>query len=608
MSGDDDDLTLTLRSFQAQAELRRQDERCYLLVFETESSSIFHLPPAGEVVVGRAPEAHLRVQESSASRHHAKFLIAEDEVRVLDLNSHNGTRVNGERVTSSRLLASGDAISIAPGITMVFHREDRLARARNVLDPVAARKRLEEELERSLRYKCPLTVVSLAFGEGQLETHRKKVLGAVGEVLRLIDVVAWDGERMLAMLPELSAREVGIVLGELGQALERLGVEVRLGWAVCPSDGSDPDTLLAGARVAADAAVPGRPSAAAEGDATITLGERQLVVADPAMVRLYALLKKLAASDVPVLISGETGSGKEIASTALHAWSKRKDGPLVTLNCAALPEHLIESELFGFEKGAFSGAQNAKPGLLESASGGTLFLDELGELPLPAQAKLLRALETQKVMRLGEVRERPIDIRLVAATNRNLEEESKAGRFRQDLFFRLSTARVILPPLRHRRRELPALARALLREACEKGGRPPMTISPGAMQKLLAHPWPGNVRELKNALDFAAATAQEVVLQPWDLPESVEGSGATTESAAPAAGASSGGGASAAGPAEATRQFRPIGEEVAELERDRMAAALAATGGVQTRAAELISMPLRTFVTKLKQYNLSSRR
>src|SRR5262249_2306509 len=153
-------------------------------------------------------------------------------------------------------------------------------------------------------------------------------------------------------------------------------------------------------------------------------------------------------------------------------------------------------------QGAFSGAQGAKPGLFESGSGGTVFLDELGELPLTAQAKLLRGLETKKVLRLGEGKERPIDVRPGGATNKNLQEEVKGGRFRQDLFFRLSTAKVILPPLRHRSREIPALARALLAEACRAADRAPLSISAGAMQKLLAHGWPGNVRELKNAIEF----------------------------------------------------------------------------------------------------------
>lgn len=318
------------------------------------------------------------------------------------------------------------------------------------------------------------------------------------------------------------------------------------------------------------------------------------MVAEPAMTRVFALLERLASSPLPVLISGETGVGKENAAYAVHHWSRRT-GAFVAVNCAAIgPESLVEGELFGHDKGAFTGAVVAKSGLFESAAGGTVFLDEVGELPVSIQAKLLRALETQQIMRLGETRERPIDVRIVAATNRSLNDEVKAGRFRQDLYFRLNGATVILPPLRDRRREIAMLARAFLAEACTRANRAPMTIMPEAMQVLLAYGWPGNVRELKHTLEYVTAAVVGDRVEPSDLPKQF--GGAPPPPAPPLELPQI--------PVAAEMTFRPIAEELRDLERTRMAQALVAANGVRTWAAQLIEMPIRTFTLKLKQYKL----
>jgi DNA-binding NtrC family response regulator len=321
------------------------------------------------------------------------------------------------------------------------------------------------------------------------------------------------------------------------------------------------------------------------------------------MSRVFGLLERLAASTLPVLISGETGVGKENAAYAVHHWSKRT-GAFVAVNCAALgPESLVDSELFGHDKGAFTGAVAAKAGLFESAVGGTVFLDEVGELPLAIQAKLLRALETKRIVRLGETKERSIDVRLVAATNRSLDDEVKTGRFRQDLYFRLSGATVILPPLRDRRCEIAMLARTFLDDACGRANRGAMTVTPEAMQTLLTYSWPGNVRELKNTMEYVTAAAPDERVEPYDLPERLGGESPIVD-VVPVR----------SGPVPTTLRpiaeeprpttFRPIAEELRELEKRRMVEALAAAGGVKTRAAQLIEMPIRTFTLKLKQYKL----
>jgi DNA-binding NtrC family response regulator len=447
--------------------------RAYFLVIRPETSALFPLPPLGQLLVGRAPEADLRIDDQSASRLHARIVIDRDGVRVRDLGSRNRTWVNGEALTgdSERRIVSGDVVVIG-SLTLVLHRA----------------------------------------GESEVGS-------------------------------EVHGSEIAPVLIDL--------------------DGSSS------------------------------------LICDPAMVRVYELLRRLSRSTLPVLIIGETGTGKENAAQAVHAFSPRKAGPLLTINCAAIPENLFESELFGHVRGAFSGAIADKLGRLEAASGGTVFLDEIGELPLAAQAKLLRALETGMVSPVGSLRDRKIDCRVVAATNRDLEDEVGRGRFRQDLYFRLAAAMVVLPPLRERRAEIAPLAELFLKHATSKLDRGPLQLGPATLATLRQHPFPGNVRELRNLMDYCAATVVGDVIAPEHLPprflHGAAASSRSTSETAPSATSS---------PAGGPAGFRRIADEVQELESRRMREALDESGGNQRRAAELIGMPLRTFVTKLKQYGL----
>jgi DNA-binding NtrC family response regulator len=242
-----------------------------------------------------------------------------------------------------------------------------------------------------------------------------------------------------------------------------------------------------------------------------------------AMREVFERVRKVAPSPATVLVLGESGTGKELVARAIHAQSPRADGPLVAVNCAAIPEGLLESELFGHEKGAFTGAQAAHAGLVEAAHGGTLFLDEIGELPAPAQARLLRMLQDGEVRRVGSTRPRKVDVRIVAATHRDLPRRVQEGAFRQDLYFRLRVVEIRLPPLRERGEDLPALARHLLDKVCRKLGRTAATFSPEALVALSSHPWPGNVRELENAIERAVILADGLVVTPdllaLELPE-----------------------------------------------------------------------------------------
>jgi len=334
------------------------------------------------------------------------------------------------------------------------------------------------------------------------------------------------------------------------------------------------------------------------------IGTGTVVAADPEMLRLYGQIERLARTQLPILIGGESGVGKEHAALAVHAWSTRAAGPFVTLHCAALQDALLEGELFGYERGAFLGAVTGKAGLLERADGGTLFLDEVSALSPTAQLRLLRVLEDQRVTRLGSSQERALDIRIVAATSRDLAAEVAAERFRGDLYFRLNGAGVVLPPLRARRIEIAILAQHFLAAACANVQRDIVTLSSAALQRLNAHAWTGNVRELKHAMAYAAALADGERVEPWHLPEAVvepiDEVRATLTTLPPAA----------PPPADTVRSpdsFRPVAEELRALERRRMIEALRATGGVQRRAARLIGMPVRTFTCKLTQYDLRDR-
>ena len=233
-----------------------------------------------------------------------------------------------------------------------------------------------------------------------------------------------------------------------------------------------------------------------------------------AMQEVFSRIKKVAPTDTTVLILGESGTGKELVARALHETSPRKDGPIITVNCAAIPDTLIESELFGHEKGAFTGAVETRHGLVEAADGGTLFLDEIGELPLPAQGRLLRVLQEGEIRRVGATHERKVDVRLIAATHRDLQQQVKAGRFREDLYFRLRVIEIGLPPLRERGKDVVKLAEFLLAKACGRLNRAALRFTPAALKAVLKYRWPGNVREMENAIERAVILADGHDISP----------------------------------------------------------------------------------------------
>jgi two-component system, NtrC family, response regulator AtoC len=330
-----------------------------------------------------------------------------------------------------------------------------------------------------------------------------------------------------------------------------------------------------------------------------------VVVRDAAMQALYEQVTRAARSTISVLVLGETGVGKEVLARAVHDRSPRARGPFLELNCAALPASLLEGELFGHEKGAFTGASHARPGLLESADGGTIFLDEVGELPLPVQVKLLRVLEDHKVLRIGGRTPRKLDVRFVAATNRDLEAEVTRGSFRQDLYFRLNGVAFVIPPMRERVAEIAPMAEQFLAVASQTLDRTsPFLLSSEALEYLERHAWPGNVRELRNVIERAAVLSLGDMIMPADLPGHITGAtrGTAREPAA---------GARASGPIErsadrtaasAPTDRPPTAGQAAE--RQRIMETLEQCAGNQTRAAKQLGISLRTLVNRLDKYRI----
>ena len=310
-----------------------------------------------------------------------------------------------------------------------------------------------------------------------------------------------------------------------------------------------------------------------------------LVGASKPMQEVMHQIEMAAPSTASVLITGETGSGKEMAARTIHQLSPRAERPFVAINCSAIPESLMESEIFGHERGAFTGAAERRLGCFELADGGTLLLDEIGEMPAPTQAKLLRVLEDHKVRRLGSKSETPIDVRVLAATNKDPQQAVSKGQLRQDLYFRLNVFHIHLPPLRDHKEDLPGLVEYLLKEVNAKHGRQVASIGAEVMDLFKSYPWPGNVRELRNVIERAAIACDRGTIGRQHLPADF-GHAAVTESS------------------ELSGLRFPVGTTVDAAERELILQTLAATNQNKTRAAELLGISLKTLHNKLKEYEV----
>ena len=315
---------------------------------------------------------------------------------------------------------------------------------------------------------------------------------------------------------------------------------------------------------------------------------RNIVGASPKMQRIFRLVTKVAPTDSSVLLLGESGTGKELIARSIHLQSRRAAGPFVAVNVGALPESLIESELFGYVRGAFTGAASEREGLVESADGGTLFLDEIGDMPPTTQVKLLRTLESSELRRLGDNHLRVVDIRVIAATHRDLPKAVAEGRFREDLYFRLNVVPIVVPPLRDRPEDVPLMAEHFIAQFCRELGRPAARLHPDALRVMLDYAWPGNVRELRNLMERVVLLEAEDEIRVEHLPPEVTGArgGARTH-------------------ASAENVFPPgVVRPLAEVEKLAIEHALSVCGGNKTLAAKQLGISRQTLRTKLKEYAL----
>ena len=550
--------------------------RWYLVVTveAAESSLVVELADDGDVEIGRLPTCGISVDHDAVSRRHAVLRRRGDRITIEDLGSRNRTLVNGVAIDGARRLAAGDVLAIGP-MTAMLATSTAARSSRQVATVSEFEDRLESEVDRARRYQRPLALVMARFTgtADAITTHIERL----GHHLRRMDLLAEYGvDEIAIVLPEAGGVAAEVVAARARQAG---GLEVQIGIAVFPADGSSIGELISAASARRRGALGPRP--AEQVDLRTLLG-RSLVILDPQMQQLYELAKRVAASLIPVLVTGETGVGKEVVAEAIHRLSPRAAGPYVRLNCAALPSALLEAELFGYEPGALGGAVAGRGGLFEAAAGGTLYLDEIAELPLAVQAKLLRVLEHRAITRVGGVTETAIDVRLICASQRELELEARRGRFREDLYIRISGFRIPVPPLRDRRAEIPALAAHFARELSPDHAA---IVDAEALDLLSNYGWPGNVRELRNVIERALVMSGHGRIEPSHLSDHVR------ERTAPNA---SGGGLN-------------VRQRVLLVEREAVEQALEASKWNQTHAARLLGVSRFALIRLMEKHDLKPR-
>ena len=555
-----------------------------LVVYFRQGATVHPLPAAGAVVVGRGKPADLMLDDPSLSRQHARFTHEGGKVWVEDLGSTNGTRINGKRVSRGRVKA-GDAVWLGSVAVSLHAATSAEAELQGLLSYERFAELLEEEVTRAQTFGRPVGVVLLR-AEGRATPRLDQWCPRVRAALRPVDRLAlYSPTMLLVCLVESGSERTEELARHLVQAPSRKRPAMVAGWSVYPEHASSAEELVATVLAAARVASRRAPVAGAPTLAVPSPSPERPIVGSPGMREVFRLATQLAASPYPVLIQGETGVGKEIVARAVHEASPRKDRPLRSINCAAIPAALLESALFGHERGAFTGADQRTTGLFEEADGGSLLLDEIGELSPAAQAALLRVLDTKRFCRVGSAREIEVDVRLLAATNRDLEAMVQQGAFRADLLYRLNTVVIEVPPLRERIEEIVALAEHFVRRACKAARRAPLSLDRAAVEALLSHDWPGNVRELRNALERAVVLAVDKVITVEDLPDRVQ-------TAARRAGAGDG------------APVADIRGTLEQVEARLLVEALEANGWNQSRTAEAMGMPRRTLVYKLRRYGI----
>ncbi|MDB4959943.1 MAG: uncharacterized protein JWO36_7512 [Myxococcales bacterium] len=557
------------------------------------------LPEGAAIVIGRSNRCDIPVDDESISRRHATLSVGET-VTIEDLGSVNGTHVRGEKLKPKQpiSIAVGELVGIGT-VHLIVQQRSRPMRPRRLWTHEYFEARLDEECARVERSGAAFALLRIHPDRRAPPSFVEETLV---EVARESDILGKYGPHEYeVLLPDTPPAKADEAMRRIEAKLLEHGLKSRIFVACCPRDGRSPYQL--NSKVEA-------PQAKAK-DKVVTTGT-DIVVSDVQMQSLHRMVEQIADSQIGVLLLGETGVGKEVFARAVHRASPRSSGPFVELNCAALTETLLESELFGHEKGAFTNATSAKPGLIETADGGTLLLDEIGDMPLATQVKLLRVIEDSQLRRVGGLKARSINVRFVAATNSDLEAQMAAGAFRRDLYFRLNGVTIVIPPLRERMAEIEPLAKSFIsRSRPPRDDKPSPTISPEALEIMKGYSWPGNVRELKNMIERAVLLCGDGPIRPEHLPADKMLAVRLTASS-PRMFSWIGTRAPSSGDSSASPGAAPRGEEAIPApprrkgsadEQQWIMQALDRARGNQTLAARLLGISRRTLVNRLNEYN-----
>ncbi|CAN5527199.1 hypothetical protein BH11MYX1_BH11MYX1_21180 [soil metagenome] len=582
-------------------EIRRS--HLQLVVIGNGAFATHPLPAGASLTIGRSNRCEISIDDESMSRRHALLKLGET-VTIEDLGSVNGTRVRGKAVELGRpvAIAVGELVGLGT-ISVILQQLSRPGRPRRLWAHDYFEARLEEECARQARSGVAFALLHVHPDQRVPTSFIEETLG---DVLRDTDIFGRYGPHEYeVILPDSPPAKAEEAVRRIEAKLLERGLKCRIVFACCPRDGGSPYQLAAKVQ-----APPVKDKA--------TMGVSDIVVSDVQMKSLHQMVEQIADSKIGVLLLGETGVGKEVFARAVHQASRRAAGPFVELNCAALTETLLESELFGHEKGAFTHATSAKAGLIESADGGTLLLDEIGDMPLTTQVKLLRVIEGSQLRRVGALKARAIDVRFVAATNSNLEAQMESGAFRRDLFFRLNGVTIVIPPLRERLAELEMMAKAFIRGSWSRNSGPAPALAPDAVELMRIYSWPGNGSELKTMVERAVLRCGQGPIRVEHLPaDKMRSMLMTARSSAPSgrlasrtgetrlpspADSRDGDGRSAdtppSGRVASVRSFRRGSDE----ERKQIMDALDQAGGNQTLTARILGISRRTLVNRLNDY------
>lgn len=551
-----------------------------LLVYHPGGTESAQLNPGEPLSVGRSEPAALIVPYPKLSREHARFTLRDGKVLVEDLQSTNGVWMAGRRVERVELDLGGE-VMLAEAVARVFALGQPLVPDFDGKETF--RDQVEDELSRAQTFHRSFAVLAVRV-DLPPGSPRGAWVTRLREGLRPVDRVhLYTPEVALVLLPETGADSALTVARGAAARLGEAGLPCGAGVAGYPGAASTADELIDKAREAAARAAPKREVILASTDAwapsEVAAGDQ--LVAGAAMKEVLAVADRLVTSKIPVLLHGETGTGKEVLANYIHAKGPRRDRSIIRVNCGAIPASLLEGSLFGHERGAFTGATQQRTGFFEDADGGTLFLDEIGELSAEAQAALLRVLETGTFSRVGSTREIKVDVRVIAATHRDLKGMIEEGQFREDLYYRLSTMVLEIPPLRERMDEIEQHCQRFIALANERDGRRVRAISEEAMEVLRAYDWPGNVRQLRNAVDVAVLMAQGDVIQVGDLPSWLRDQGRGGEGG-------SGGGL----------------DPVRQKEKEVIEAALRKAGWNRAKAAKLLGTSESTLGRRVREFGI----